>query len=95
MAAPVCGRRERETVIVIPDDVNIQTLKELSLVADSFGNGFTVKTASDMKEADAKGRNVVFIGGLPQIPLLKSNASKLRAVRPQRRVRCFFVSNAE
>ena len=30
-----------------------------------------------MKEADAKGRNVVFIGGLPQIPLLKSNASKL------------------
>ena len=39
----------------------MQTLKELSLVADSFGNGFTVKTASDMKEADAN-RNVVFIG---------------------------------
>lgn len=64
---------KKKTVIVIPDNVNMQTLKELSLVTDSFGNGarqaFTVKTASDMKEADAKGRNVVFIGGLPQIPL--------------------------
>ena len=74
---PFAGGVKEKTVIVIPDNVNIQTLKELSLVADSFGNGFTVKTASDMKEADAKGRNVVFIGGLPQIPLLKSNASKL------------------
>ncbi|OIK19829.1 cellulose biosynthesis cyclic di-GMP-binding regulatory protein BcsB [Bacillus amyloliquefaciens] len=78
---PFAGDVKKKTVIVIPDNVNMQTLKELSLVTDSFGNGarqaFTVKTASDMKEADAKGRNVVFIGGLPQIPLLKSNASKL------------------
>ncbi len=78
---PFAGSVNKKTVIVIPDDVTMQTLKELSLVADSFGNGarqpFTVKTASDMREADAKGRNVVFIGSLPQIPLLKSNASKL------------------
>lgn len=78
---PFAGSRTEKTVIVIPDSVSMRNLEELSLLTDSFGNSarqpFTVKTAAEMKEADAKGRNVLFIGGLQQFPLLKAKASEL------------------
>ncbi|MBT2573182.1 cellulose biosynthesis cyclic di-GMP-binding regulatory protein BcsB [Bacillus sp. ISL-51] len=80
---PFADNQKEKTVMVIPDGVSMRKLEELSLLIDSFGNSaqqsfsFTVKTASEMKEADAKGHNVLFIGGLQQFPLLKAKASEL------------------
>ncbi|KXZ12592.1 hypothetical protein AXI59_05750 [Bacillus nakamurai] len=91
---PFAGNQKEKTVIAIPDSVSMQKLEELSLLTDSFGNSaqqsFTVKTASEMKEADAKGRNVLFIGGLQQFPLLKAKASEL--IVPSDRNRTYNVS---
>ncbi|MBL4967325.1 cellulose biosynthesis cyclic di-GMP-binding regulatory protein BcsB [Bacillus halotolerans] len=78
---PYAGNQKQATLIVLPDSVSKSMLKELSLVTDSFGSeaqqSFTVRKASEVKAEDAKGRNLIFIGGISQFSLLKEKSSDL------------------
>ncbi len=78
---PYAGDQDKPTLIVLPDDVNQAKLHELSLVTDSFGSealqSFTVRKSSEVKAKDAKGKNLIFIGGVDQFSLLKEKASEL------------------
>lgn len=78
---PYAGNQKQATLIVLPDSVSKSKLKELSLVTDSFGSeaqqSFTVRKASEVKAEDAKGRNLIFIGGISQFSLLKEKSSDL------------------
>ncbi|MBL4975277.1 cellulose biosynthesis cyclic di-GMP-binding regulatory protein BcsB [Bacillus halotolerans] len=78
---PYAGNQEQATMIVLPDSVSKSKLKELSLVTDSLGSeaqqSFTVRKASEVKAEDAKGRNLIFIGGISQFSLLKEKSSDL------------------
>lgn len=78
---PFAGNQAKTTLIVLPDKVDQSKLRELSLVTDSFGSesqhSYTVKKSAEVKADDVKGRNVMFIGGVGQFPLLKEKASDL------------------
>lgn len=64
---PYAGNQDQTTLIVLPDTVSQSKLEELSLVTESFGSeaqhSYTVKKSSDVTANDAKGRNLIFIGG--------------------------------
>ncbi|MEC1634926.1 cellulose biosynthesis cyclic di-GMP-binding regulatory protein BcsB [Bacillus mojavensis] len=94
---PYAGNQEQATLIVLPDSVSQPKLKELSLVTDSFGSeaqqSFTVRKASEVKADDAKGRNLIFIGGVSQFSLLKEKSSDLLV--PQAKNGSFDVSGFE
>ncbi|MEC1626994.1 cellulose biosynthesis cyclic di-GMP-binding regulatory protein BcsB [Bacillus mojavensis] len=94
---PYAGNQEQATLIVLPDSVSEPKLKELSLVTDSFGSeaqqSFTVKKASEVKADDAKGRNLIFIGGVSQFSLLKEKSADLLV--PQAKNGSFDVSGFE
>lgn len=70
---PYAGNQEQTTLIVLPDTVSQLKFEELSLVTESFGSegqhSYTVKKSSDVTANDAKGRNLIFIGGTDQFPL--------------------------
>ncbi len=78
---PYAGDRNNPTLIILPDGVSVSKLKELSLLTDSFGSdaqqAFTIKTSSEVKGKDVKGRHLIFAGGVNQFPLLKGQASTL------------------
>ncbi|MGQ5178336.1 cellulose biosynthesis cyclic di-GMP-binding regulatory protein BcsB [Bacillus halotolerans] len=94
---PYAGNQKQATLIVLPDSVSKSMLKELSLVTDSFGSeaqqSFTVRKASEVKAEDAKGRNLIFIGGISQFSLLKEKSSDLLV--PQAKNGSFDVSGFE
>ncbi|WEZ63592.1 cellulose biosynthesis cyclic di-GMP-binding regulatory protein BcsB [Bacillus subtilis] len=78
---PYAGNQDQTTLIVLPDTVSQSKLEELSLVTESFGSeaqhSYTVKKSSDVTANDAKGRNLIFIGGINQFSLLKEKSSDL------------------
>ncbi|MDX7996192.1 cellulose biosynthesis cyclic di-GMP-binding regulatory protein BcsB [Bacillus subtilis] len=78
---PYAGNQDQTTLIVLPDTVSQSKLEELSLVTESFGSeaqhSYTVKKSSDVTAKDAKGRNLIFIGGINQFSLLKEKSSDL------------------
>lgn len=94
---PYAGNQDQTTLIVLPDTVSQSKLEELSLVTESFGNeaqhSYTVKKSSDVTANDAKGRNLIFIGGINQFSLLKEKSSDLLV--PQEKNGSFDVSGFE
>ncbi|OTQ83594.1 hypothetical protein BG30_16115 [Bacillus subtilis subsp. subtilis] len=64
---PYAGNQDQTTLIVLPDTVSQSKLEELSLVTESSQHSYTVKKSSDVTANDAKGRNLIFIGGINQI----------------------------
>ncbi len=94
---PYAGNQDQTTLIVLPDTVSQSKLEELSLVTESFGNeaqhSYTVKKSSDVTAKDAKGRNLIFIGGINQFSLLKEKSSDLLV--PQEKNGSFDVSGFE
>lgn len=94
---PYAGNQDQTTLIVLPDTVSQSKLEELSLVTESFGNeaqhSYTVKKSSDVTANDAKGRNLIFIGGTDQFPLLNEKSSDLLV--PQAKNGSFDVSGFE
>lgn len=94
---PYVGNQDQTTLIVLPDTVSQSKLEELSLVTESFGNeaqhSYTVKKSSDVTANDAKGRNLIFIGGINQFSLLKEKSSDLLV--PQEKNGSFDVSSFE
>ncbi|MCY9209697.1 cellulose biosynthesis cyclic di-GMP-binding regulatory protein BcsB [Bacillus subtilis] len=94
---PYAGNQDQTTLIVLPDTVNQSKLEELSLVTESFGSeaqhSYTVKKSSDVTAKDAKGRNLIFIGGINQFSLLKEKSSDLLV--PQEKNGSFDVSGFE
>ncbi|MCY7873798.1 cellulose biosynthesis cyclic di-GMP-binding regulatory protein BcsB [Bacillus spizizenii] len=94
---PYAGNQEQTTLIVLPDTVSQSKLEELSLVTESFGSeaqhSYTVKKSSDVTANDAKGRNLIFIGGTDQFPLLNEKSSDLLV--PQAKNGSFDVSGFE
>lgn len=94
---PYAGNQDQTTVIVLPDTVSQSKLEELSLVTESFGSeaqhSYTVKKSSDVTANDAKGRNLIFIGGINQFSLLKEKSSDLLV--PQAKNGSFDVSGFE
>lgn len=94
---PYAGNQDQTTLIVLPDTVSQSKLEELSLVTESFGSeaqhSFTVKKSSDVTANDAKGRNLIFIGGINQFSLLKEKSSDLLV--PQEKNGSFDVSGFE
>ncbi|MGY5386029.1 cellulose biosynthesis cyclic di-GMP-binding regulatory protein BcsB [Bacillus spizizenii] len=94
---PYAGNQEQTTLIVLPDTVSQSKLAELSLVTESFGSeaqhSYTVKKSSDVTANDAKGRNLIFIGGIDQFSLLKEKSSDLLV--PQTKNGSFDVSGFE
>ncbi|AEP89513.1 hypothetical protein I33_0494 [Bacillus subtilis subsp. subtilis str. RO-NN-1] len=94
---PYVGNQDQTTLIVLPDNVSQSKLEELSLVTESFGSeaqhSFTVKKSSDVTAKDAKGRNLIFIGGINQFSLLKEKSTDLLV--PQEKNGSFDVSGFE
>ncbi|MFP7331013.1 cellulose biosynthesis cyclic di-GMP-binding regulatory protein BcsB [Bacillus subtilis] len=94
---PYAGNQDQTTLIVLPDTVSQSKLEELSLVTESFGSeaqhSYTVKKSSDVTVKDAKGRNLIFIGGINQFSLLKEKSSDLLV--PQEKNGSFDVSGFE
>ncbi|MGQ5208456.1 cellulose biosynthesis cyclic di-GMP-binding regulatory protein BcsB [Bacillus subtilis] len=94
---PYAGNQDQTTLIVLPDTVSQSKLEELSLVTESFGSeaqhSYTVKKSSDVTAKDAKGRNLIFIGGINQFSLLKEKSSDLLV--PQEKSGSFDVSGFE
>lgn len=94
---PYAGNQDQTTLIVLPDTVSQSKLEELSLVTESFGSeaqhSYTVKKSSDVTAKDAKGRNLIFIGGINQFSLLKEKSSDLLV--PQEKNGSFDVSSFE
>ncbi|MGG1348914.1 cellulose biosynthesis cyclic di-GMP-binding regulatory protein BcsB [Bacillus subtilis] len=94
---PYAGNQDQTTLIVLPDNVSQSKLEELSLVTESFGSeaqhSFTVKKSSDVTAKDAKGRNLIFVGGINQFSLLKEKATDLLV--PQEKNGSFDVSGFE
>ncbi len=94
---PYAGNQDQTTVIVLPDTVSQSKLEELALVTESFGSeaqhSYTVKKSSDVTANDAKGRNLIFIGGINQFSLLKEKSSDLLV--PQAKNGSFDVSGFE
>ncbi|MED2949329.1 cellulose biosynthesis cyclic di-GMP-binding regulatory protein BcsB [Bacillus subtilis] len=94
---PYAGNQDQTTLIVLPDTVSQSKLEELSLVTESFGSeaqhSYTVKKSSDVTAKDAKGRNLIFIGGINQFSLLKEKSSDLLV--PQEKNSSFDVSGFE
>ncbi|QFY80821.1 hypothetical protein D0808_05185 [Bacillus subtilis] len=94
---PYAGNQDQTTLIVLPDNVSQSKLEELSLVTESFGSeaqhSYTVKKSSDVTAKDAKGRNLIFIGGINQFSLLKEKSSDLLV--PQEKNGSFDVSSFE
>ncbi|MGG1420675.1 cellulose biosynthesis cyclic di-GMP-binding regulatory protein BcsB [Bacillus subtilis] len=94
---PYAGNQDQTTLIVLPDTVSQSKLEELSLVTESFGSeaqhSFTVKKSSDVTAKDAKGRNLIFIGGINQFSLLKEKSTDLLV--PQEKNGSFDVSGFE
>ncbi|MBU8723873.1 MULTISPECIES: cellulose biosynthesis cyclic di-GMP-binding regulatory protein BcsB [Bacillus] len=94
---PYAGNQDQTTLIVLSDTVSQSKLEELSLVTESFGSeaqhSFTVKKSSDVTANDAKGRNLIFIGGINQFSLLKEKSSDLLV--PQEKNGSFDVSGFE
>lgn len=94
---PYAGNQDQTTLIVLPDTVSQSKLEELSLVTESFGSeaqhSYTVKKSSDVTANDAKGRNLIFIGGINQFSLLKEKSSDLLV--PQEKNGSFDVSGFE
>ncbi|MCY9374438.1 cellulose biosynthesis cyclic di-GMP-binding regulatory protein BcsB [Bacillus sp. T17B1] len=94
---PYAGHQEQTTLIMLPDNVSQSKLKELTLVTESFGSeaqhSYTVKKSSDVTANDAKGRNLIFIGGINQFPLLNEKSSDLLV--PQAKNGSFDVSGFE
>lgn len=94
---PYAGNQEQTTLIVLPDTVSQLKLAELSLVTESFGSeaqhSYTVRKSSDVTANDAKGRNLIFIGGIDQFSLLKEKSSDLLV--PQTKNGSFDVSGFE
>ncbi|MCY8200302.1 cellulose biosynthesis cyclic di-GMP-binding regulatory protein BcsB [Bacillus subtilis] len=94
---PYAGNQDQTTLIVLPDTVSQSKLEELSLVTESFGSeaqhSFTVKKSSDITAKDAKGRNLIFIGGINQFSLLKEKSTDLLV--PQEKNGSFDVSGFE
>ncbi|WP_336155082.1 cellulose biosynthesis cyclic di-GMP-binding regulatory protein BcsB [Bacillus sp. 204(2023)] len=94
---PYAGNQDQTTLIVLPDTVSQSKLEELSLVTESFGSeaqhSYTVKKSSDVTAKDAKGRNLIFIGGINQFSLLKEKSSDLLV--PQEKNGSFDVSGFE
>lgn len=94
---PYAGNQDQTTLIVLPDTVSQSKLEELSLVTESFGSeaqhSYTVKKSSDVTAKDAKGRNLIFIGGINQFSLLKKKSSDLLV--PQEKNGSFDVSGFE
>ncbi|TWG69100.1 cellulose synthase subunit [Bacillus subtilis J26] len=94
---PYAGNQDQTTLIVLPDTVSQSKLEELSLVTESFGSeaqhSYTVKKSSDVTANDAKGRNLIFIGGINQFSLLKEKSSDLLV--PQEKNGLFDVSGFE
>lgn len=94
---PYAGNQEQTTLIVLPDTVSQSKLAELSLVTESFGSEaqhtYTVKKSSDVTAKDAKGRNLIFIGGINQFSLLKEKSTDLLV--PQEKNGSFDVSGFE
>lgn len=94
---PYAGNQDQITLIVLPDTVSQSKLEELSLVTESFGSeaqhSYTVKKSSDVTAKDAKGRNLIFIGGINQFSLLKEKSSDLLV--PQEKNGSFDVSGFE
>lgn len=94
---PYAGNQDQTTLIVLPDTVSQSKLEELSLVTESFGSeaqhSYTVKKSSDVTANDAKGRNLIFIGGINQFSLLKEKSSDLLV--PQEKNGSFDVSSFE
>jgi len=78
---PYAGDQDNKTLIILPDNADQSKLDELSLVVSSFGSearqAFTVKTSSEVKPDDVKGRNVIFIGSVDQFSLLKEKTAEL------------------
>ncbi|MCY8348359.1 cellulose biosynthesis cyclic di-GMP-binding regulatory protein BcsB [Bacillus haynesii] len=78
---PYAGDQDNKTLMILPDNADQSKLDELSLVVDSFGSearqAFTVKTSSEVKPDDVKGRNVIFIGSVDQFSLLKEKTAEL------------------
>ncbi|MGY0653384.1 cellulose biosynthesis cyclic di-GMP-binding regulatory protein BcsB [Bacillus subtilis] len=94
---PYAGNQDQTTLIVLPDTVSQSKLEELSLVTESFGSeaqhSYTVKKSSDVTAKDAKGRNLIFIGGINQFSLLKEKSSDLLV--PQEKNGSFDISGFE
>ncbi|TYS21859.1 cellulose biosynthesis cyclic di-GMP-binding regulatory protein BcsB [Bacillus subtilis] len=94
---PYAGNQEQTTLIVLPDTVSQSKLEELSLVTESFGSeaqhSYTIKKSSDITANDAKGRNLIFLGGINQFSLLKEKSSELLV--PQAKNGSFDVSGFE
>ncbi|MBU8806584.1 cellulose biosynthesis cyclic di-GMP-binding regulatory protein BcsB [Bacillus subtilis] len=94
---PYAGNQDQTTLIVLPDTVSQSKLEGLSLVTESFGSeaqhSYTVKKSSDVTAKDAKGRNLIFIGGINQFSLLKEKSSDLLV--PQEKNGSFDVSSFE
>lgn len=94
---PYAGNQEQTTLIVLPDTVSQSKLEELSLVTESFGSeaqhSYTIKKSSDITANDAKGRNLIFLGGINQLSLLKERSSDLLV--PQAKNGSFDVSGFE
>lgn len=94
---PYAGNQDQTTLIVLPDNVSQSKLEELSLITESFGSeaqhSYTVKKSSDVTAKDAKGRNLIFIGGINQFSLLKEKSSDLLV--PQEKNGSFDVSGFE
>lgn len=94
---PYAGNQDQTTLIVLPDTVSQSKLEEHSLVTESFGSeaqhSYTVKKSSDVTAKDAKGRNLIFIGGINQFSLLKEKSSDLLV--PQEKNGSFDVSGFE
>ncbi len=78
---PYAGDHNNKTLMILPDNADQSKIDELSLVVGSFGSearqAFTVKTSSEVKPDDVKGRNVIFIGSVDQFSLLKEKTAEL------------------
>lgn len=94
---PYAGNQEQTTLIVLPDTVSQSKLEELSIVTESFGSeaqhSYTIKKSSDITANNAKGRNLIFLGGINQFSLLKERSSDLLV--PQAKNGSFDVSGFE
>ncbi|MCY9384203.1 cellulose biosynthesis cyclic di-GMP-binding regulatory protein BcsB [Bacillus inaquosorum] len=94
---PYAGNQEQTTLIVLPDTVSQSKLEELSIVTESFGSeaqhSYTIKKSSDITANNAKGRNLIFLGGINQFSLLKEKSSELLV--PQAKNGSFDVSGFE
>ncbi|MCY8139924.1 cellulose biosynthesis cyclic di-GMP-binding regulatory protein BcsB [Bacillus inaquosorum] len=94
---PYAGNQEQTTLIVLPDTVSQSKLEELSLVTESFGSeaqhSYTIKKSSDITANNAKGRDLIFLGGINQFSLLKERSSELLV--PQAKNGSFDVSGFE